>query len=85
MSWGQAEKATTQSISARSSTWSPGLVTGMFLLGYGLARSFCELFRQFDADHAFSAYGFTPGIVYSIPMILLGIWFIRSAQTRLAT
>ena len=64
---------------------SPGLVTGMFLLGYGLARSFCELFRQFDADHAFSAYGFTPGIVYSIPMILLGIWFIRSAQTRLAT
>ena len=63
---------------------SPGLVTGMFLLGYGLARSFCELFRQFDVDHAFSAYGFTPGIVYSIPMILLGIWFIRSAQSRVA-
>ena len=64
---------------------SPGLVTGVFLLGYGLARSFCELFRQFDPLHAFSAYGLTPGIVYSIPMILLGIWFIRSAQVRVAT
>ncbi len=61
---------------------SPGLVTGMFLLGYGVARSFCELFRQFDPGHAFSNYGFTPGIVYSIPMVLLGLWFIRSAQTR---
>jgi len=60
----------------------PGLVTGTFLIGYGLARSFCELFRQFDPLHAFSAYGLTPGIVYSIPMILLGIWFVRSAQIR---
>ena len=60
----------------------PGLITGMFLLGYGLARSFCELFRQFDAEHALSVYGLTPGIVYSFPMILLGIWFIRSAQNR---
>jgi len=63
---------------------SPGLVTGMFLFGYGVARSFCELFRQFDPEHAFSNYGFTPGIVYSIPMILLGLWFIREAQTRTA-
>lgn len=63
---------------------SPGLVTGMFLLGYGVFRSFCELFRQFDPEHIFSNYGFTPGIVYSIPMILLGWWFIRSAQTRSA-
>ena len=63
---------------------SPGLITGAFLLGYGVARSFAELFRQFDPDHAFSVYGLTPGIVYSIPMILLGLWFIRSAQTRTA-
>ncbi len=61
---------------------SPGLVTGVFLLGYGIARSFCELFRQFDPEHAFSTYGLTPGIVYSVPMVLLGIWFIRSAQAR---
>ncbi len=62
----------------------PGITTGVFLLGYGVARSFCELFRQFDPEHAFSTYGLTPGIVYSIPMVLLGLWFIRSAQTRFA-
>lgn len=61
---------------------SPGLITGMFLIGYGCARSFSELFRQFDVHHAFSAYGLTPGIVYSIPMILLGIWFVRTAGAR---
>lgn len=64
---------------------SPGLITGTFLLGYGMARSFCELFRQFDPEHAFSTYGLTPGIVYSVPMILLGVWFIRSAQVRIAS
>ncbi len=60
----------------------PGLATGVFLIGYGCARSFSELFRQFDPAHAFSAYGLTPGIVYSIPMILLGVWFVRSAGAR---
>ena len=61
---------------------SPGMTTGVFLIGYGLARSFCELFREYDVHHVFSQYGFTPGIVYSIPMIVLGILFVRSAQTR---
>ncbi len=62
----------------------PGLVVGLFLIGYGLARSFCELFRQFDPAHAFSAYGFTPGIVYSIPMVLLGVIFLLFARRRAA-
>ncbi len=60
----------------------PGLMVGTFLLGYGIARSFCELFRQYDPDHVLSAYGLTPGIVYSIPMILLGIWFIQKAREK---
>lgn len=66
----------------KGSLQSPGLTTGVFLIGYGCARSFSEMFRQFDPAHAFSAYGLTPGIVYSIPMILLGIWFVRSSQSR---
>lgn len=63
----------------------PGLIVGLFLIGYGCARSFSELYRQYDPFHSFSAYGLTPGIVYSIPMVLLGIWFIRMAQTRART
>jgi phosphatidylglycerol:prolipoprotein diacylglycerol transferase len=69
---------------SKMSLQSPGLTTGVFLIGYGLARSFGELFRQFDPAHAFSAYGFTPGIVYSIPMILLGIWFVRTSGAQRA-
>jgi len=64
---------------SKGSLQSPGLTTGVFLIGYGCGRSFSELFRQPDTLHAFSAYGLTPGIVYSIPMILLGIWFVRTA------
>lgn len=60
----------------------PGVVTGTFLIGYGLARSFCELFRQPDPLHAFTVGPLTPGIAYSIPMILLGLWFIASSRER---
>jgi len=59
---------------------SPGRVTGVFLAGYGVARSTCEMFRQFDPYHALSAYGLTPGQVYSVPMILLGLWFLHLSR-----
>jgi phosphatidylglycerol:prolipoprotein diacylglycerol transferase len=64
----------------------PGLVTGGFLVGYGVFRSFVELlYRQPDPLHAFTRYGLTPGAVYSIPMILGGLWLIaRARRTRAA-
>jgi phosphatidylglycerol:prolipoprotein diacylglycerol transferase len=63
---------------------SPGLTTGAFLTGYGLGRSFCELFRVPNPGHLFTVEPLTPGIAYSIPMILLGIWLIWTARTKLA-
>ena len=30
----------------------PGFVAGTFLAGYGLARSFCEFFREPDPGHS---------------------------------
>jgi phosphatidylglycerol:prolipoprotein diacylglycerol transferase len=66
----------------RAALKSPGLTTGAFLTGYGMARSFCELFREPDAGHAFTVGLLTPGIAYSIPMILLGLWFIWMARNR---
>jgi len=64
----------------RDALKSPGLVVGTFLAGYGVARSTAELFRQPDPFHAFTAWGLTPGIVYSVPMILLGLAFIWNAR-----
>ena len=60
----------------------PGLAVGTFLIGYAFARSTCELFRQPDPSHAFTAGILTPGITYSIPMLLLGLWFIHLARLR---
>ena len=51
----------------------PGLVSGVFLAGYALARSTSELFREPHFAHAFNIGPLTPGIVYSIPMLLLGL------------
>lgn len=61
----------------------PGAITGAFLIGYGLARSFVELFRQPDAQfvtadnpigHAlhFGDWGLTMGQTLSLPMVAVG-------------
>jgi phosphatidylglycerol:prolipoprotein diacylglycerol transferase len=60
----------------------PGMVGGTFLLGYGLARSFCEFFREPNPGHILTFGPFTAGIVYSLPMILAGAWVLREALKR---
>jgi phosphatidylglycerol:prolipoprotein diacylglycerol transferase len=60
----------------------PGFVGGAFLTGYGLARSFCELFREPDAGHWLSVGPLTAGIFYSLPMIAFGIYMMRTAGQR---
>jgi phosphatidylglycerol---prolipoprotein diacylglyceryl transferase len=62
----------------------PGVIAGTFLTGYGLARSFCELFREPDPGHWFTIVPFTAGILYSLPMILAGILIIRMSRRRVA-
>ena len=54
-----------------------GMLCGIFLLGYGLARIVGEFFREPDAFLGFLAFGATMGQMLSIPMVLAGIWLIR--------
>jgi phosphatidylglycerol---prolipoprotein diacylglyceryl transferase len=54
-----------------------GLLTGVFLLGYGLARITGEFFREPDSFLGFLPGGITMGQLLSIPMVLIGIWLIR--------
>lgn len=63
----------------------PGLVTGVFVLGYGLARSFAEFFREPHEGHPLNVGPFTAGQFYSLPMIVLGGYLIWRAQRRQAT
>jgi phosphatidylglycerol:prolipoprotein diacylglycerol transferase len=60
----------------------PGMVAGAFMVGYGLARSFCEFFREPDPGHVLTFGPFTAGIVYSVPMILVGLWILHGAAKR---
>ncbi len=49
-------------------------VTGLFLVGYGCFRTFCEFFRQPDPQLGFLFWGWvTMGMLLSVPMIIAGV------------
>lgn len=71
----------------------PGLVTGVFLSGYGVARFVVEFVRQPDAQFVspgnplglalqVGGLGLTMGQLLSLPMIALGLWFVIRARGR---
>jgi phosphatidylglycerol:prolipoprotein diacylglycerol transferase len=60
----------------------PGLILGIFAVGYGLTRCFCELFREPDAQLGFLWGGLTMGMLLSFPLILAGIALIVAALRR---
>jgi len=53
-----------------------GVIIGLFLAGYGLARVALENVRQPDAQMPDFPLGLTMGMMLSIPMILVGAWLI---------
>ena len=55
----------------------PGLIGGVFLIGYAAARSVGELFREPDAHLGFVAAGMTMGQLLCLPLLLAGILLIR--------
>jgi phosphatidylglycerol---prolipoprotein diacylglyceryl transferase len=60
----------------------PGVVTGLFLAGYAVARMSGELFRQPDAQLGFLLFGTTMGQLLSVPVLLAGILIILWARRR---
>jgi len=62
----------------RGSLHRPGVTTGIFMLGYGAARIFVELFREPDAHIGLLPLGTTWGQWLSVPLILFGVYlFLR--------
>jgi phosphatidylglycerol:prolipoprotein diacylglycerol transferase len=62
----------------------PGLVTGIWLVWYAIARSVSEIFRQPEPEHILNIGPFTAGQVYCLPMLLLGLymlWISRQSAT----
>ena len=60
----------------------PGMIIGAFALGYGMARSFAEMFREPDPQLGFLWGGLTMGTLLSVPLMLAGIAFIAAALWR---
>ncbi len=67
---------------SRGALAKPGLVSGTFVIGYGLARIAVEFFREPDVQVGY-LFGFiTMGQILSLPMIALGLWAILRANKR---
>jgi phosphatidylglycerol:prolipoprotein diacylglycerol transferase len=60
----------------------PGLIIGAFAVGYALARSFCELFREPDVQLGFLWNTITMGTLLSFPLLLAGIALIVNGLRR---
>jgi phosphatidylglycerol:prolipoprotein diacylglycerol transferase len=59
-----------------------GLLSGMFLIGYAIARSICELFREPDSYLGFIVGGISMGQILSFPMLVTGIGICAYALRR---
>ncbi len=58
-----------------------GTLTGVFLIGYGIARSIGETFRQPDAFlPPYLGGAVTMGQLLCIPMVLAGAWLVARAR-----
>jgi phosphatidylglycerol:prolipoprotein diacylglycerol transferase len=60
----------------------PALLSGSFLVGYGLFRIICETFREPDVQLGFLFGDVTMGMVLSVPMILIGVVAVAWALRR---
>jgi phosphatidylglycerol:prolipoprotein diacylglycerol transferase len=59
-----------------------GVLSGVFLIGYAVARSTGELFREPDSQFGLLVGGTTWGQWLSLPMVLLGAYLILRARKR---
>ena len=59
-----------------------GVISGSFLLAYGLIRFFIEYFRQPDSHMGFVALQLSMGQLLSIPMVIIGLILLTKSLRR---
>jgi len=80
---GLALLALTAVVAWRGGLKRPGLVSGVFGVGYAAARIVSEFFREPDPLLEELAHGLTMGMVLSVPVGLAGAWLIaRALRTK---
>lgn len=58
----------------------PGMLAGVFFIGYAAARIFVEFFRQPDPQLGYLIFGATMGQLLSLPLLLFGLWLVWHAR-----
>src|SRR5580700_3366662 len=66
----------------RGARWRPGILSGLFLAGYAVARMSGELFRQPDLQLGFLIFGTTMGQLLSIPLLVAGVVLVVWARRQ---
>jgi phosphatidylglycerol:prolipoprotein diacylglycerol transferase len=59
-----------------------GVISGSFLLAYGLIRFFIEYFRQPDSHMGFVALQLSMGQLLSIPMVIIGLILLTKSLRK---
>jgi phosphatidylglycerol---prolipoprotein diacylglyceryl transferase len=59
----------------------PGRASGIFALGYGLSRITIEFFREPDPHVGYIGQYMTLGMIYSLPLVAVGIWLLLRSRT----
>jgi phosphatidylglycerol:prolipoprotein diacylglycerol transferase len=60
----------------------PGVVSAMFLVGYGVQRVIAEVFREPEALYGAMPLGLSAGQVLSLPMIAIGLAMLIVLQRK---
>jgi phosphatidylglycerol---prolipoprotein diacylglyceryl transferase len=66
----------------RGSLERPGLLSGIFAIGYALARMACEFFREPDPQLGFLIGGATMGMLLSLPLLAAGVILVARARRK---
>jgi len=69
---------------SKTARYQPGLLTGVFLTGYGAFRFFVEFFREPDQQFAGTFFATTlhMGQLLDLPMLAFGIYLIATSKAR---
>jgi phosphatidylglycerol:prolipoprotein diacylglycerol transferase len=60
----------------------PWMVSGLFGIGYGMARIVCEFFREPDPQLGFLMGGATMGMLLSLPLVAAGLVLVLRARAQ---
>lgn len=59
-----------------------GFLTGLFMIGYGVARIIVEVFREPDLHLGYILPGISMGQILTLPMLLIGIGLVAWSRRR---